>query len=140
MTREAFVPGIPVGGSQWQLLDSPAVGVRAFKTRELPPQAETRRQVCTFVTFSLATDNTGPISAGTVVVEILDGPPGSERLWAAVMAISSMTNQNRLINAQVQVLGSLNTEMTIGFAVSMGIGVFEVCSAQGYIVETEGWN
>lgn len=115
--------------AEWSLTHTPAVGVRATSTRASVPNA---RHVCRSITATLSVAVADVAVAG-VLVNLRDGATGAGTiLWSDRLAIiDAAGGLAKVAISGLNIVGSLNTAMTLEFAAAPGAASFESVAWSG---------
>lgn len=115
----------------WTVNSNPGVGVQATATKAARAGC---RHICTGITATLVGGTVAP-AAVQATLNLRDGATGTGTiLWSAVLALPA-TAGSSAVPVQLsglQILGSINTAMTLEFAAAGGANTFEAVSLQGF--------
>lgn len=138
----ANVAASPVVGAQlvarpgeWGVQDHPAVNTQATISKAAGGAAV--RHVCTSITAVLAGGATASTAAAPPTVILYDGAGGGvgTQVWKSYINIPAVAGECRVITlGGINLVGSLNTAMTLEFTATGGANTYESVSMTGYDV------
>ena len=128
-----FLKGlIALSKESWTVNNTPAVNTQATASKAARANA---RHVCTGITATLAT---GSAATTIVSVNLRDGASGAGNvLWTGVLSAPVNTSAPPIELSGLQIMGSVNTAMTLEFSGAGGATSQESVSLQGFDL-TEG--
>jgi hypothetical protein len=118
---------------EWSLTHTPAVGVRATITQAA---SATRRHVCRSISATLAVA-VADVGVAGVLVNLRDGATGAGTiLWSGRLAVvDAAGGMAQFALSGLNIVGSINTAMTLEFAAAPGAASFETVAISGATVQ-----
>ena len=115
----------------WSVKHTPAVNTVATISKAA---VATQRHVCTGFTASVASD--GAVSVANLVVVLRDGATGAGTIVQAssLSVITTAGSSANIVISGLNIIGTLNTAMTVEFLAAGGANTYENVSMMGYSV------
>ena len=123
-----FLKGlIALSKESWTVNSAPAANTQATASKAARAGA---RHVCTGITATLSA---GSANSSQVTVNLRDGATGAGTvLWTGVLNASANTSAPPIELSGLQIMGSVNTAMTLEFSAAGGAATLEAVSLQGF--------
>lgn len=118
---------LAVGPGEWAVVNEGAAGVRATVTRAAVAGT---RHVCRSIAVSVGAVN----AQGILFARLRDGASGAGAiLWSRAFVLAAGTSAGAEVSG-LNIVGSVNTAMTLEFDVAPAAGNFQVVAMSGYDV------
>lgn len=116
-------------GPDWSLFVTPAVGIRASRSRGAEPAG---KHVCTSLSITFAVAAADVATGG--IVQLRDGATGAGTvLWERRLIVMDAAGGTLLVDlSDLAIVGSLNTAMTLEFSAAPGAASFQSVAFTGY--------
>jgi hypothetical protein len=122
---------IGLAKQSWTVVSNPGVNAQATASKAAVAGI---RHICTGITASLSAGSTAP-AAVEVSINLRDGATGAGSVvWTGVMSLPATAGASAapVQLSGLQIIGSVNTAMTLEFSAAGGANTFEAVSLQGF--------